>query len=141
MDEIIIKNFETSVQNSPEAEELLGDTTNDIITVVNRNGFIEEFQMLGLTRLLKAKLDGELSIDNFIRQTCTLQLVPYVDLKHLPDYLESIATRYDTYMQLAAGLLYQSVIGIDGFEESAANLYQLNESGLLFVKYGLNFGR
>ena len=203
MEDLIIKDFETSVQNSAEAEELFGDTTDDIITVVNKKGFIEKIPVLGwvvktqeaiqdfrnlvfckkiyrflvftsryskkrlsdffdeyssaneengyesmllvlermdnynkvdvMTRLLKAKLDGELSIDNFIRLTSSLQLVPYVDLKRLPDYLVSTSTRYDTYMLLAAGLLYQSVFGIDGFEESAANQYQLNESGLRYL--------
>ena len=208
MEELIIKEFEISVHNSPEAEELFGNTTDDIIAVASKNGFVEKIPILGLvvkahevvqdfrnlafckkiyrflvftsryskkriadffeeysnaneengyesmlsvlermdnynkvdimTRLLKAKLEGELSIENFIRLTCSLQSIPYVDIKRLPDYLESVSTRYDTYMLLAAGLLYQSAIGIDGIEESEANQYQLNESGLLFVKYGLN---
>ena len=58
-----------------------------------------------MANLLKAKLDGELSIDNFIRLISSLQIAPYVDLQRLPDYMNSIGTRHDTYMLLAAGFL------------------------------------
>lgn len=90
-----------------------------------------------MTNLLKAKLEGQLSIENYIRLVASLQQIPYVDLKHLPDYLESIGTRHDTYMLLAAGLLYNSEIGIDGVGKEDGSRYQLNDNGLLFVKYGL----
>lgn len=207
MEDLIIKDFETSVQNSAEAEELFGDTTDDIIAVANQHGFIEKIPILGwvvktqeviedfrnlafckkiyrflvhtsryskkqiadffeeyssanqengyesmllvlerldnynkvdiMTRLLKAKLDKKLSIDNFIRLTSALQIVPFVDLKRLPDYMESIGTRHDTYMLLAAGLLYNTHIGVDGVGSKNSNCYQLNDNGLLLVKYGL----
>ena len=202
MDDLIIKDFETSVQNSPEAEKLFGDTTDDVISVVNKHGFLDlipilkwivkpqeafqdfrnlvfckkiyrflvftsryskqqiadffeeysnasqengyETMLLVLERLdnynkvdvmanlLKAKLEGRISIDNFIRLTSSLQIVPYVDLRCLPDYLESIGIRHDTYMLLAAGLLYQSEIGVDvvGRDDSnqeAANFDVLQE--------------
>ena len=51
--------------------------------------------------------------------------------------MESIGTRHDTYMLLAAGLLYNSEIGIDGVGKEDGSRYQLNDNGLLFVKYGL----
>lgn len=207
MDDLIIKEFEISVQNSQEAEKLFGDTTDDVISVVSKYGFLDlipilkwivktqeafqdfrnhvfckkiyrflvftsrynkqqiveffneysnasqengyEAMLLVLERLdnynkvdvmsnlLKAKLDGKLSIDNFIRLTSSLQIVPYVDLKRLPDYLEGISIRHDTYMLLAAGLLYQSAIGVDGVGREDSNQYQLNDNGLLFVQYGL----
>ena len=90
-----------------------------------------------MASLLRAKLDGHLSIDNFIRLTASLNIAPYVDLKRLPDYIKSIPTRHDTYMLLAAGLLYNSGIGVDGVGKEDSNHYQLNDNGLLFVKYGL----
>lgn len=90
-----------------------------------------------MANLLKAKLDGKLTIDNFIRLTSSLQIVPYVDIKRLPDYVESIGTRHDTYMLLAAGLLYNSEIGVDGVDRENNSHYQLNDNGLLFVQYGL----
>ncbi len=90
-----------------------------------------------MTNLLKAKLDGQITIDDFIRLTASLRIVPYVDLKRLPDYIKSIGTRYDTYMLYAAGLLYNSAIGSDGVGVNNSNHYQLNDNGLLFVKYGL----
>ena len=90
-----------------------------------------------MANLLKAKLDGKLTIDNFIRLTSSLQIVPYVDLKRLPDYVESIGTRHDTYMLLAAGLLYNSEFGVDGVNLENSNHYQLNDNGVLFVHFGL----
>ena len=207
MEDLIIKDFETSAQNSAEAEELFGDTTDDIIAVANQYGFIEKIPILGwivktqeafqdfrnlvfckkiyrflvftsryskkqiadffeeyssanqengyesmllvlerldnynkvgvMNNLLKAKLEGQLSIENYIRLVASLQQIPYVDLKYLPDYLESIGTRHDTYMLLAAGLLYNSEIGIDGVGKEDGSRYQLNDNGLLFVNYGL----
>lgn len=90
-----------------------------------------------MANLLRAKLEGHLSIENYIRLVASLQQIPYVDLKYLPDYLESIGTRHDTYMLLAAGLLYNSEIGVDGVGKEEGSHYQLNDNGLLFVKYGL----
>lgn len=90
-----------------------------------------------MANLLRAKLEGQLSIENYIRLVASLQQIPYVDLMYLPDYLESIGTRHDTYMLLAAGLLYNSEIGIDGVGKEEGSRYQLNDNGLLFVKYGL----
>lgn len=90
-----------------------------------------------MANLLRAKLEGQLSIENYIRLVASLQQIPYVDLMYLPDYLESIGTRHDTYMLLAAGLLYNSEIGIDEVGKEEGSRYQLNDNGLLFVKYGL----
>jgi hypothetical protein len=207
MEDKRIKDFETSVQNSPEAEELFGNITDDIIAAANKEGIIEKIPIVGwlvkaqqavedirnmafckkvfrfcfhtsryskkvitdffdeytnandengyesmmlvlermdnynkvdvMANLLQARLEGNLNIDNFIRLTSALQIVPYVDLKHLEDYIKSIGTRHDTYMLLAAGLLYQTAIGVDEVGAKNSNHYQLNENGVLFVKYGL----
>ena len=207
MEDLFIKEFEISVKNSPEAEELFGNSTDEIISVADKEGFIEKIPILGwvvktqkaiedfrnfafckkiyrflvytsryskkqitdffeeystasqengyetmlfvldrmdnynkvdiMANLLNAKLDRKLSIDNFIRLTSALQIVPFVDIKRLPDYMESIGTRHDTYMLLAAGLLYNTHIGVDGVGKDNSNCYQVNDNGLLFVKYGL----
>lgn len=119
---------EYSTSNQENGYELM-------LSVLNKIDNINKIDVM--TNLLRAKLDGNLSIDNYIRLTASLQIVPYVDLKHLPDYLESIGTRHDTYMLLAAGLLYNSEIGADGVGKEDGSCYQLNDNGLLFVKYGL----
>ena len=207
MNNDIVTDFERSVRQSQDAEDIFGNTTDDVIKVTIDNGIVQRIPILGhfvegtkliedfrnqrfvkkiyrflfqtykfdrertekffeeysqascengyelmlsvlerldninkvdvMTNLLRAKLDGNVSIDNYIRLTTSLQIVPYVDLKRLPDYLESIGTRHDTYMLLAAGLLYNSEIGIDGVGKEDGSHYQLNDNGLLFVKYGL----
>ena len=82
--------------------------------------------------LLKAKLDGEITIEDFIRLTAALNVVPYIDLNKLPDYLKSKEVGKETYMLFAAGLVYESVTNREGPSQ-----YQLNDNGILFVKYGL----
>ena len=47
MEELIIKDFEISVRNSPEAESLFGDTTDDVIAAANKEGFVEKIPILG----------------------------------------------------------------------------------------------
>ena len=120
---------EYSVVNQENGYELMLSVL-DKIDNINKVGV--------MTNLLRAKLEGQLSIENYIRLVASLQQIPYVDLKYLPDYLESIGTRHDTYMLLAAGLLYNSEIGTDGIGKEDGSRYQLNDNGLLFVKYGLN---
>lgn len=204
----IIKDFEQSVRQSPEAEDIFGNTTDDVIKVSIDNGVLQRLPILGhfvegtkfiedfrnqrfikkiyrflfqtykfdrkqidqffeeysqascengyelmlsvleridninkvdvVTNLLRAKLDGQISIDNYIRLIASLQIAPYIDLRRLPDYLDSTGTRHDTYMLFAAGLLYNSAIGVDGVGKEDSNHYQLNDNGLLFVKCGLN---
>ena len=119
---------EYSVANKENGYEMM-------LSVLDKVDNINKVEVMA--NLLKAKLDGKLSIDNFIRLTSSLHIVPYVDLRRLPDYLESISIRHDTYMLLAAGLLYQSAIGVDGVGQEKSSLYQLNDNGLLFVQYGL----
>ena len=203
----IVSDFQLSVLNSQDAEDIFGDTTDDVIAAADKNGLIEKLPIIKyfvtankfvedfrnfrfikkiyrflyqthkynkqqirtffeeysnassengyelmlevlerldnihkvdvMTNLLKAKLDGQITIDDYIRLTASLRIVPYVDLKCLPDYIKSIGTRYDTYMLFAAGLLYNSAIGSDGVGVENNNHYQLNDNGLLFVKYGL----
>lgn len=120
---------EYSVANKENGYELM-------LSVLEKMDNINKVDVM--TNLLRAKLDGQISIDNYIRLTASLQIVPYIDLRCLPDYLESTGTRHDTYMLLAAGLLYNSAIGVDGVGKKDSNHYQLNDNGLLFVKFGLN---
>lgn len=85
-----------------------------------------------LANLLKAKLEGKISIDDYIRLNTALQLVPFIDLKTLPSYTESRKEGKDTYSLFASGLLVMSNIDPKG-----TNSYQLSENGLLLAKYGM----
>lgn len=48
-----------------------------------------------------------------------------------------MAVRFLLWAEWLAGLLYQSTIGVDGVGSEDGNEYQLNDNGLLFVRYGL----
>lgn len=85
-----------------------------------------------LANLLKAKLSGQISIDDYIRLNTALQLVPFIDLKTLPRYTVSRKEGKDTYSLFASGLLTLSNIDPKG-----SNSYQLSENGLLLAKYGM----
>lgn len=61
-----------------------------------------------------------------------MNAVPYIDLNKLPDYLKSKIGGKETFMLLAAGLVFESVTNREGRSQ-----YQLNDNGILFVKYGL----
>lgn len=132
------QNYDRKAMNSFWEEYSAANKENGYEMMLSVLDKLDNINKVGvMANLLKAKLDGKLSIDNFIRLTGSLQIVPYVDLKRLPVYLESIGIRHDTYMLLAAGLLYQSAIGVDGVGREDSNHYQLNDNGLLFVQYGL----
>ncbi len=85
-----------------------------------------------MANLLHAKLDDQISIDDFVRLTASLDRVPYVDLMKLPEYESNRSISKDTYMLSSSGLVYEFVIDAGGDSK-----YRLNENGVLFVRYGL----
>ena len=86
-----------------------------------------------MTRLLKARIDNNISIQDFNRLVSCLQRIPYSDLNKMPDYLERHYEAGITEVLFAAGVLY------DCFEDfdDGNDMYKLNRNGILLIKYGL----
>lgn len=101
-----------------------------LLSVIDKLDNINKADIIG--NLLKAKIDGFLTIEDYIRLTAALQQVPVVDLETLPSYETDREESKDTYSLLASGLIYQSVMDGNGHDK-----FKLNENGFLLVKYGL----
>lgn len=86
-----------------------------------------------MANLMKAKIAELISIEDFIRPISALQITPHVDLDKLPSYIKSRKEGKDSYSLQAAGLISQITYDAEG-----PGKFQLNDNGLLIVKYGLN---
>ena len=85
-----------------------------------------------LTNLIRSRVWGHISIEDFVRLTIVLERIPYPDLKYIKNYLENCDEPGVTEMLNAAGILYASVVGND-------SQYKLNSIGEKFLKYGLDY--
>lgn len=87
-----------------------------------------------LANLIKAKIRGFISIENFIRLTTILDRIPYPDLNELPKYIEDYYEDGSTDILLSAGVLNETVLDVNG-----SNKYSLNFLGCILLKYGLSY--
>lgn len=86
-----------------------------------------------IANLMKAKIAELISMEDFIRLISALQITPYVDLDKLSSYINGRKEGKDSYSLQAAGLISQITYDAEG-----PGKFQLNDNGLLMVKYGLN---
>lgn len=87
-----------------------------------------------LANLIKAKIKGFISIENFIRLTTILERIPFSDLRDLPKYINDYYEHGSTDILLSAGVLNQTVLDANG-----SNKYRLNFLGAILLKYGLSY--
>ena len=85
-----------------------------------------------LANLIKAKIRGYISIENFIRLTTILDRIPFPDLKELSKYTTDYFEDGSTDILLSAGVLSETVI-----DANDTNKYRLNSLGVILLKYGL----
>lgn len=86
-----------------------------------------------MVNLLKAKIDGQITIYEFNRLIACLQRIPYSDIHKLNDYVEDHYEPGVTDILYTAGVLFLSH---EDFENST-NEYKLNHNGNQLLKYGL----
>ncbi len=89
-----------------------------------------------LARLLKAKIDGFITIHEFNRLVTCLQRIPFSDITKMKDYVEDYYEPGVTEILNTAGVLYLSCEDFD----NNTNGYKLNYNGVLLLKYGLGYG-
>lgn len=85
-----------------------------------------------MANLIKAKIRGYISIENFIRLTTILDRIPFPDLKELSKYTTDYFEDGSTDILLSAGVLSETVI-----DANDTNKYRLNSLGVILLKYGL----
>ena len=86
-----------------------------------------------MANLLKAKIDGEITIYEFNRLIACLQRIPYSDIHKLNDYVEDHYEPGVTDILYTAGVLFLSH---EDFENNT-NEYKLNHNGNQLLKFGL----
>lgn len=86
-----------------------------------------------MARLLKAKVNEEITIYEFNRLVACLRRIPYSDILKMKDYKEHHYEPGVTEVLYVAGVLYLSH---EDFEEDT-NKYKLNYNGAQLLKYGL----
>ena len=86
-----------------------------------------------MVNLLKAKIDGEITIYEFNRLIACLQRIPYSDIHKLNDYVEDHYEPGVTDILYTAGVLFLSH---EDFENNT-NEYKLNHNGNQLLKFGL----
>lgn len=87
-----------------------------------------------MAKLLKAKVEEEITIFEFNRLVACLRRIPYTDILKLKDYKDHYYEPGVTEVLYTAGVLYLSH---DDFEWNT-NEYKLNYNGAQLLKYGLN---
>lgn len=86
-----------------------------------------------MARLLKAKIDGSITISEFNRLVTCLQRIPYSDIVKLKDFVDDYYEPGLAEILNTAGVLYLSQEDY----ETNSNKYKLNYNGVLLLKYGL----
>ena len=89
-----------------------------------------------LARLTRAKMSGEISIEDFFRISSVVERIPYSDFKYLTAFRErNYIPGGVSELLLSAGVLSQT--GIDGNADH--DWLELSPIGTKLLKYGLNF--
>lgn len=87
-----------------------------------------------LSNLTRAKMNGEITIEDFFRIVAVVERVPYADFKYLPQFINrNYIPGGVSELLLSAGVLSQT--GIDG--NSDHDWFELSPIGTKLIKYGL----
>ena len=98
--------------------------------MVDRMDNVNKAEVLG--RLIFAKINGHISIDDFFRLSVLTERIPYVDFKHLPNYSQPI------YEPGISELLYSTgVLKLAKIADGEENKYVLSRLGVDLLKFGL----
>lgn len=115
-----------------EIEARVNDASGHVICdMINRLDNIYKAEVLA--NLTKAKINGEISIDEFFRLSAIVEKIPYTDFQYLPRFENA---GYDD--NGITDILYSSGALIIKTLDEDRNGYTLSSSGRKLLKYGLN---
>ena len=119
------------IQFIKELEESAQDASGNVmLSIIDRLDSIHKQKILA--NLVKAKCEGEITIDEFFRLESVLQRIPYVDLKQLHLYqTEYYDEKGDSELLFSTGVLRPAIYHQDG------DKYILSPLGVNLIKYGL----
>lgn len=119
------------IQFFKELEESAQDSSGNVmLSIIDRLDNIHKQKILA--NLVKAKGEGNITIEEFFRLESVLQRIPYVDLKQLPLYQEEYYDdNGDSELLYSTGVLRPAVYHQNG------DKYVLSPLGVNLMKYGL----
>lgn len=117
---------------SREIEEKANDYSGNVLLgLVDRLDNINKGKILA--NLIKAKVSGDISIEDFFRLSSMTERIPYVDLINLPKYqFDYYDESGDTELLFATGVLIQTVI-----DANDNGKYRLSVLGQKLLEYGM----
>lgn len=115
-----------------EIEDKANDTAGSVLCeMINRMDNINKAMVLA--NLTKARINGEISIEDFFRLAVVCERIPYTDFCFLKDFEEeAMIDGGVTEILYASGTLIQRTI------DDEENHYTLSSSGRKLLKYGLS---
>lgn len=104
--------------------------TELLLNVIDKIDNINKIECLA--NLMKAKVNGEISIENFVRLCLVIEKLPYVDFCNLEKYKQDYSEVGTDDILLSAGVIYNSII-----DANDGDKYKLNYIGKLLLRYGI----
>lgn len=101
-----------------------------LLSVIDKIDNINKIQILA--NLMKARVNEEISIENFVRLCLVVEKLPYVDFCNLEKYKQDYSEVGTDDILLSAGVIYNSVI-----DANDGDKYKLNYIGKLLLRYGI----
>lgn len=114
-----------------EIESAAGDTSGNVmLSIIDGMDNINKQKVLA--NLVKAKGNGDISIEDFFRLESVLRRIPYVDLQQLENYQSEYYDEYgDTELLNSTGVLRPAKYNVEG------DKYVLSPLGVSLLKWGL----
>ena len=124
--------FEERTKFSEEIENTAHDYSGCVLLdMIDRLDNINK--QIILANLTKARINSDISIEDYFRLSSILERIPYVDFQFLPSYANANYDESgDTELLYATGVLQIAVIDANG-----NNKYILSELGRKLLQYGM----
>lgn len=101
-----------------------------LLNVIDKIDNINKIECLA--NMMRAKVNGEISIENFVRLCLVIEKLPYVDFCNLEKYKQDYSEVGTDDILLSAGVIYNSII-----DANDGDKYKLNYIGKLLLRYGM----
>ena len=125
--EIPVRKREKFIKELRKSGEATGEL---ILSIIDR--LDHQSKTAILANLCIARIEEQISIEDFFRLVSMLERIPYVDLNRLEDYKEKFYEPGASEMLYSAGAVRQVVIDAAGDSQ-----YQLTKLGLKMLRFGL----